>query len=188
MVYRLDGRAASIPVRLFRLGRSHAMASFYSLVTEVRACTICEAHLPLGPRPVFQLHPNARILIAGQAPGKGFMNQACRSMTRAEIACASGWVWRAKCSTTRSRSRFYQWVSASPDQEGLETCPTTRVCTCLAQTTSRTASPLGGHNGAWPQREGLLLRQCKILRDRTGEVVVYLLATNGSASTPQPEK
>ncbi len=46
------------------------MASFSSLLSEVRACTICEAHLPLGPRPVLQLHPKARLLIAGQAPGK----------------------------------------------------------------------------------------------------------------------
>ena len=40
------------------------------LLTEVRACTLCAAHLPLGPRPVLQLHPSARILIAGQAPGR----------------------------------------------------------------------------------------------------------------------
>ena len=46
------------------------MTSFSSLLAEVRACTICEAHLPLGPRPVLQLHPKARILIAGQAPGR----------------------------------------------------------------------------------------------------------------------
>ena len=46
------------------------MKSFSSLLTEVRACTICEAYLPLGPRPVVQLHPNARVLIAGQAPGR----------------------------------------------------------------------------------------------------------------------
>lgn len=39
------------------------------LLSEVRACTICEAHLPLGVRPVLQIHPKARILIAGQAPG-----------------------------------------------------------------------------------------------------------------------
>ncbi len=46
------------------------MTSFASLLTEVRACTLCEAYLPLGPRPVLQLHPNAKILIAGQAPGR----------------------------------------------------------------------------------------------------------------------
>jgi uracil-DNA glycosylase len=40
------------------------------LLAEVRACTICSAHLPLGPRPILQLHPKARILIAGQAPGR----------------------------------------------------------------------------------------------------------------------
>ena len=39
------------------------------LLQEVRACTLCAAHLPLGPRPVLQLHRDARILIAGQAPG-----------------------------------------------------------------------------------------------------------------------
>jgi len=46
------------------------MTSFLSLLTEVRACTICDAHLPLGPRPVLQLHPKARILIVGQGPGR----------------------------------------------------------------------------------------------------------------------
>ena len=39
------------------------------LLVRVRACSLCKAHLPLGPRPVVQLDPNARILIAGQAPG-----------------------------------------------------------------------------------------------------------------------
>lgn len=46
------------------------MATFQTLLGEVRRCSICAEHLPLGPRPVLQLHPNARILIAGQAPGR----------------------------------------------------------------------------------------------------------------------
>ena len=46
------------------------MSLFSGLLAEVRACTICEAHLPLGARPVLQLHPKAKILIAGQAPGR----------------------------------------------------------------------------------------------------------------------
>lgn len=44
--------------------------AFQRLVARVRACSLCAAHLPLGPRPVFQLDPRARILIAGQAPGR----------------------------------------------------------------------------------------------------------------------
>lgn len=40
------------------------------LLREVRACTICTAHLPLPPRPVLQAGAKARILIAGQAPGR----------------------------------------------------------------------------------------------------------------------
>ncbi len=46
------------------------MTNFSQLLSRVRACTLCKAHLPLGPRPVLQLHPKARILIAGQAPGR----------------------------------------------------------------------------------------------------------------------
>jgi uracil-DNA glycosylase len=46
------------------------MTSLASLLTEVRACTLCAEHLPLGPRPVVQVHASARILIAGQAPGR----------------------------------------------------------------------------------------------------------------------
>ena len=44
--------------------------AFDELLRDVRACTICSDHLPAGPRPVVQLDPRARILIAGQAPGR----------------------------------------------------------------------------------------------------------------------
>ena len=46
------------------------MESFAAALEEVRGCTLCSAHLPLGPRPVIQFHQDARILIAGQAPGR----------------------------------------------------------------------------------------------------------------------
>ena len=39
------------------------------LVAEVRACRHCEAHLPLGPRPILHVSATARLLIASQAPG-----------------------------------------------------------------------------------------------------------------------
>lgn len=41
-----------------------------ALLAEVRACTLCEKHLVHGVRPILQMHPSARILIAGQAPGR----------------------------------------------------------------------------------------------------------------------
>jgi uracil-DNA glycosylase len=41
-----------------------------ALLRDVRACRLCAPHLPLGPRPVLQLHAQARILLAGQAPGR----------------------------------------------------------------------------------------------------------------------
>jgi uracil-DNA glycosylase len=40
------------------------------LISEICACTICRAFLPLGPRPVFSVGAQARILIIGQAPGQ----------------------------------------------------------------------------------------------------------------------
>jgi uracil-DNA glycosylase len=40
-----------------------------ALLDEVRACTVCAAHLPLGPRPVLHISATARLLIASQAPG-----------------------------------------------------------------------------------------------------------------------
>ena len=44
-------------------------AALAALAAEIRACRVCAAHLPLGPRPVFRVSPTARVLIAGQAPG-----------------------------------------------------------------------------------------------------------------------
>ncbi len=41
-----------------------------TLLARVRACQLCAAQLPCGPRPVLQAHADARILIAGQAPGR----------------------------------------------------------------------------------------------------------------------
>ena len=40
------------------------------LLSEIRACHLCEANLPLGPRPVLRASTTARILIVGQAPGR----------------------------------------------------------------------------------------------------------------------
>jgi uracil-DNA glycosylase len=46
------------------------MTRLQRLSAEARACRICEAHLPLGPRPVFRVSASARLLIIGQAPGR----------------------------------------------------------------------------------------------------------------------
>lgn len=43
--------------------------SLDALLARIRACRLCEAHLPLGPRPVLRASTSARLLIVGQAPG-----------------------------------------------------------------------------------------------------------------------
>src|SRR5260370_40836175 len=45
-------------------------ADFKRLLARVRACRICEAHLPNPPKPVLRAWPTARVLIVGQAPGR----------------------------------------------------------------------------------------------------------------------
>lgn len=44
--------------------------SLNGLLTNIRACTICDAHLDAGPRPIVQLGERSRIVIIGQAPGR----------------------------------------------------------------------------------------------------------------------
>ena len=46
------------------------MKKLDSLLREIRRCSVCAAHLPLGPRPILSAHGSACILIIGQAPGK----------------------------------------------------------------------------------------------------------------------
>jgi uracil-DNA glycosylase len=40
-----------------------------ALLREIRACTVCAADLPAGPRPIVQFSDTARLVIIGQAPG-----------------------------------------------------------------------------------------------------------------------
>lgn len=46
------------------------MEDWQNITEELRRCTHCASDLPCGTRPVFQFHPDARILIVGQAPGR----------------------------------------------------------------------------------------------------------------------
>ncbi|MBO0321091.1 uracil-DNA glycosylase family protein [Muricauda sp. CAU 1633] len=39
------------------------------LLTQIRNCTYCTEHLPLGPRPIVAAHRKSKIAIIGQAPG-----------------------------------------------------------------------------------------------------------------------
>lgn len=40
-----------------------------SLLDNIRACKVCEKHLPFPPRPVLQFSPHSKIVLIGQAPG-----------------------------------------------------------------------------------------------------------------------
>lgn len=40
------------------------------LLQEIKSCTICKSYLPHGTNPVLAAHPESRIAIIGQAPGR----------------------------------------------------------------------------------------------------------------------
>ena len=68
------------------------------LFDEIATCTLCAAHLPLGPRPVVRASDSrAKILIIGQAPG-----------TKVH---ASGVPW-----DDASGNRLRDWIGVTPDQ------------------------------------------------------------------------
>ena len=45
------------------------MTALSDLLRDIRACEVCRPFLPLGPRPIVQAGPLARVLVIGQAPG-----------------------------------------------------------------------------------------------------------------------
>lgn len=47
----------------------NASTDLETLLKNARACRLCDASLPKGPRPVIQASSSARLLIIGQAPG-----------------------------------------------------------------------------------------------------------------------
>jgi len=44
------------------------------LLQEIRKCTVCAEHLPLGPRPIVAGSTKSKIIIIGQAPGRSAHN------------------------------------------------------------------------------------------------------------------
>ncbi len=81
--------------RYARAMRAAADGLLSSLLTEIRACRLCEPSLPLGARPVLVADPRASILLAGQAPG-----------TKVH---ASGVPW-----DDASGRRLREWLSVTP--------------------------------------------------------------------------
>jgi uracil-DNA glycosylase len=65
----VDSEMARVNSTPFFDGAAAASDGFDRLLADVRSCTLCASHLPLGPRPVLRGGPSARLLIISQAPG-----------------------------------------------------------------------------------------------------------------------
>ena len=63
-------RSATRMAKLANSGKWYVVHKLSLLLESIQACRICAPELPHEPRPVVQLHADARILIAGQAPGR----------------------------------------------------------------------------------------------------------------------
>lgn len=66
---RLQGRQRTGSPAWGEGHRVGAPATLGRVLTAVRSCHVCEAHLPHGARPLIQAGSEARILVVGQAPG-----------------------------------------------------------------------------------------------------------------------
>ncbi len=62
--------AAHSPATVSAPTREQSPPVLDALLEEVRECRACEAHLPLGARPVVQAGRGARLVVVGQAPGR----------------------------------------------------------------------------------------------------------------------
>ena len=60
-------------------------------------CTVCAPHLPLGPNPIFRIHPAARVALISQAPGR--------------LAHTSSVAW-----DDPSGRRLREWLGVSEDE------------------------------------------------------------------------
>lgn len=52
-------------------GETDGAESLAQLAAQAAGCTVCAAHLPLGPRPIFRVAATTRLLIVSQAPSTG---------------------------------------------------------------------------------------------------------------------
>jgi len=98
------------------------MDSFHTIVSEAQACALCKEFLPLGPRPVFSIHPKSKILIIGQAPGTKVhasgipWNDASGNKLRRWLE------WIESNSMIRKSLESCQWASAIQEGEKVEIC------------------------------------------------------------------
>lgn len=52
------------------MAKKFSPAYHHPVLAEAAACQVCAEDLPLGPAPVFRIHPEARIALISQAPGR----------------------------------------------------------------------------------------------------------------------
>lgn len=67
------------------------------LLTEIRACTVCQVHLINGVNPVLNAHQQSKIAIIGQAPGR--------------VVHESGVPWQDK-----SGDRLREWLNVTEEE------------------------------------------------------------------------
>lgn len=82
-----------------------AMAGLNSLLKDIRACRICEQHLPLGPNPVIRASKSAKILSSAKRRGRRFIIRGFPGTMHRETACVIG---------CRSIGRRFTMKAASP--------------------------------------------------------------------------
>ena len=89
-----------------------------SVLNSVRACTLCE-DLALGPKPIIQLSPDAKILIVSQALGR---KPHLKGITFDDTYGDLGWELTTTLFITNRQSPFYQWLFVILEPEKVVIC------------------------------------------------------------------
>lgn len=95
-----------------------------AVLAQIRACRICESELADGVRPVLRIRRTAKILIAGQAPGKRVHSSGISYDDRSGDRLREWLGITARSFTTKTVSPLFPWDSVFPAT--LRMAPTSR--------------------------------------------------------------
>jgi uracil-DNA glycosylase len=140
----------------------------------------CAPALPLGPRPVFQLHAAARILVAAQAPSRTVhdtgipFNDASGERLRDWLGLARDVFYDARRVAILPMGFCYPGAGASGDLPPRRECARTWRVPLLAQLTRvRLTLVIGRHAMAWhlPQARGPLTDTVRAWRSQPSDCI-----------------
>ena len=122
-------------------------SSLADLLTDIRACTRCQAALPHGVNPVLQINGGARILIAAQAPGRK-VHESSVPFNDASGERLRSWMGISR-ETFYDPTHFADGLLLSRYRQVWRSTATRRMCARMATAITQPASQCSTDAGHW---------------------------------------